>query len=391
MNDRPLRRAATLAASAALYVALAAAASRAQTHAVGLGKILATADGGQIFGFALDQHGNDGVLASARTISKNGDMLVSVETFDPETGRIVRSFARARGKRDSYSVDGIFAGDAGLVTHYVTPKGSIYANRLYDVMAPVTSNAFTKPWIPPVSDIDVLQSADDQTTPESVLFAIELKNQDRPDLVVADVRAARTQKLIHLDPSLFGGANGPRLAEYTAAGKAVIALSPDAGTVGGAPPLNVLVDLKTGKSTQFDGFNNGPFHAGYVNGLAVDPNTGVAATDTELNAQVELYDLNRQTPLVALQLPCSGPGDQSLSGAGITVDAIHHLFLVTEPAYCNGTQGSALVVYDETGTLVETIAGFAFALAEPPVAIDPAKRMGWAFGPTFSQLQQFFY
>jgi len=51
------------------------------------------------------------------------------------------------------------------------------------------------------------------------------------------------------------------------------------------------------------------------------------------------------------------------------------------------------VVYDEAGNLIETIAGFNFAIGEPAPVLNPSKRMGWAFsGPAgFSQLQQFFY
>jgi hypothetical protein len=61
---------------------------------------------------------------------------VSVETFDQNTGAITSSFAKYNGTRNSYSVDGIFAGDAGLVTHYIRPKGEIYSKRKYEVMNP---------------------------------------------------------------------------------------------------------------------------------------------------------------------------------------------------------------------------------------------------------------
>jgi hypothetical protein len=46
-----------------------------------------------------------------------------------------------------------------------------------------------------------------------------------------------------------------------------------------------------------------------------------------------------------------------------------------------------------TLTLKETITGFHFAIGEPAPAVNPGKRMGWAFaGPGgFTQLQQFFY
>jgi hypothetical protein len=368
-----------------------AANHRAGPGTVGLGKILSTKDGGQIYGFDINQIGDDGVLASAADTSKPGVFKVSVETFDQNTGAITKSFANYTGTKNSYAVDGIYAGDVALVTHFIVPKGKIFASRKYETMNPVTAQKFTGAWTPPIKDVDVQQGAENQATTTSVLLAIELKNQDKPDLFVSNIGANTFSNVIHLDPNEFGGGNGPHLGTYTAADQGVIALSPDGGAVGGSPPVNVLIDLKTGKETQFNGYNNGPFHAGYVNGLAVDPKTGVAATTTELNAQVEFYDLNKKNGITAVQLPCTGNASQGASGSGVAVDPVNKLFFVAEQIYCSGNQGSALVVYDERGNLVETITGFTFAIAEPPVVLNPSKRMGWAFGPKFSQLQQFFY
>ena len=375
------------ALAAALWVHPAAAGT------VGLGKVLTTKDGGQIFGFDIDRHGENGVLASAQTTDANGDVRVSVETFNQNTGKITKSFAKYQGPRHEYGVDGIFAGDTALVTHYVTPKGTIFAKRFYEVMNPVTGKAFTGDWTPPVRDIDVLQAGVNQDNASAVLFAIELQKDDRPDLLVSDVAAGTFSNLIHLDPNLFGLANGPRLGQYTSANKAVFALSPDGGAVGGVAPLNVSIDLATGETHQFPGYNLGQFHAGYVNGLAVDPDTGVAATTTELNSQVEFYDMGKSKDLAAVQLPCTDNTDQSNSGSGIAVDPVHKLFLVTDQFYCDGSQGSAIVVYDEAGNLVETITGFNFVIGEPPPVLNPSKRMGWAYGGPdgVSQLQQFFY
>jgi hypothetical protein len=367
-----------------------AAAARKAGHNVGLGKVLSTKDGGQIFGYDINHNGDDGVLASAQTIDSQGDVRVSVETFDQNTGKIVKSFKKYTGPKNSYSVDGIFAGDVALVTHYVIPKGSIFAKRFYDVMNPVTANRFTGTWSPPIKDIDVLQTGRNQTTTTSLLFAIELKNQDNPDLVVTNVAANTIANVIHLDPNTFCGCNGPQVDQDYVANQGVIAMSPDGGAVGGEAPVNVLVDLKTGKQTQFNGFNNGYFHAGYVNGLAVDSTTHIAATDTELNAQVEFYNLTNQSGTFT-QLPCTGPEDQLNSGGGITADPVNHLFLVTDTFFCSGSQGSAIVVYDESGNLVESITGFHFPVTAPGPAINPSKRMGWAFGPGFNQLQQFTY
>jgi hypothetical protein len=376
-------------------------AAAAAPHEAGLGAILTTADGGEIFGFDIDQNGRDGVLASSQDVNANGEMLVSVETFDQDTGTITKSFAKSLGTKTSYGVDGIFTGDVGLVTHFTTEKKSKFgaARRTYELMSPVTANKFTGQWTPPIKDLSVLQAAENQSTSTSVLFAIELKSSDKPVLIVSNVAANSFSNVIHLDPNLFGGADGPQLGLYSAANEAVIALSPDAGAVGepGAAPINVLINLSTGASTQFTGYNNGFYGAGYVNGLAVDPNTGIGATTTELNAQVEFYNLASETGVNAVQLPCTGPEDESFSGSVVAVDQVNKLFLVAAPDACDDGSKGAIEVYDETGKFIETVAGFTgFPVGGPPFVINPSKRMGWALataagGQSFGELQQFFY
>ena len=353
-------------------------ASRSVQHAVGLGKILSS-NSGQIFGFDIDRNGNDGALATAG----------SVETFDQDSGAILKTFPKSPPNGTSYNFDAIVTGDIGLVTRDVMPKGSIFAKRFYNLIDPV-KGGFTGKWTPPVKDIEVEAAGPNQTIGMTAIFAIELTKHDIPDLFESNVAKNEFGKVFHLDPRTFSLGNLPQLAQDTATDEAVIATSPDGGRVQGAAPINVLVNLKTGKQTQFPGLNNGEFGAGFVNGLAVDSTTGVAATTTELNAQVEFYDLAKQTGTAA-QLPCTGDTSQSNSGAGIANDPVNGLFLVTDPSYCSGKQGSAIVVYDEKGNLVETITGFKFALGEPAPVINPSKRMGWTFGPGFNQLQQFFY
>src|SRR6478672_7482190 len=160
---RNCRRAILLSVAAAtVSTAVAAAPHRALRHPPGLGKVLTSKDGGQIFGFDINQNGDDGVIATAQD-SQQG-FLVSVETFNQNTGRIVKSFAKYDGPRNSYAVDGIFAGDVGLVTHFIVPKGMIYAKRKYEVMNPVTANAFTGAWTPPIKDIDVQMAGTDQNS-----------------------------------------------------------------------------------------------------------------------------------------------------------------------------------------------------------------------------------
>ncbi|MBV9700805.1 MAG: hypothetical protein JO078_11860 [Candidatus Eremiobacteraeota bacterium] len=372
----------SLSPAASLNPSIGRSATSAR-HSVGLGKILSSKSGAQIFGFDVNRSGTDGLLATGN------DATSDVETFDQGSASITSSYPTKNPPGNSYKVDAIVAGDVGLVTRYVVPKGKIYAKRFYDIMKPVTAQKFTASWKPPIKDIDILQAGVNQTKKKNAYFAIELKNQDQPDVIIADVASSKPAKVFHLDPNLFGGGNGPQFDIDTGTDQGVIALSPDGGAVGGAAPINVLIDLKTGKQTQFTGLNGGFYGSGYVNGLAVDSATGMAATTTELNAQVEIYDLAKQTGIFA-QLPCTGSSSQINSGAGVAADPVNHLFLVTEPYNACG-QGSALLVYDESANLVETITGFQFAISEPAPAINPTTRTGFAFGPHFSQLQQFFY
>ncbi len=383
--------AASLAASTAvavlaggLWLSDALAAKAHPDRKVGLGRLLTSKAHSQIFGFDINQNGDDGILATGS----------SVEIFDQDQGKIKKSLGHFVNSDSDYVAYGIAAGDVALIVHEVVPDGELYPKRHYMVLNPVSGKKFNGTWTPPKNQMILQQMAEEQSAPFSTLFALtSLKQQEEPILLVSNIASNTFSKIIHLDPDLFGPANGAILGQYTAANQAVFALSPDGGAVGGVAPINVMFDLSTGEMTEMQGYNNGPFHAGSVNGMAVDPNTGIAATTTELNAQVEFYDLNDRSRITAVQLPGTGPADQSCSGSAIAVDPVHKLFLVTEYLYCEGGQGSAIVVYNERGNFIETIPGFKFAIGEPAPVINPSKRMGWTFGGPngFSQLQQFFY
>src|SRR5579863_1267432 len=137
-----------------------------------LGAVLTSGDGTQIFGFDVGQNDASGILSTA----------THIETFDQQTGVITSSFPKVVPPRTTYAMDGIFPGALALVTKYVMPKGSIYAKRFYGVISPFTAGKFTGTWTPPVKDVDVQQGSKDLTGSTSALFAIELENNDRPDL-----------------------------------------------------------------------------------------------------------------------------------------------------------------------------------------------------------------
>jgi hypothetical protein len=387
-----LARLSTAALLGALCHGASATPSAAVPHKIGLGKVLSVKGG--VGGFDIDQNGNDGIVFTGN------NKVNLVENFDEETGKITQSFALKGGQRNEYISWGIFGSDVGLIEHDIQMKGSIYYRRTYEVVNPITAGKITGPWTSPIKGpFDIIElAAENQTTSISVLFMLKdnLKTHtEKFDLIVTDLANNTVSKVIHLDPNYFGLEYGPRLGQYASANEAVIALSPDGGAVNGAPPINYLFDLTTGTSTQFDGYNGGPDTAGLVNDLATDVNTGVTATDTELNAQVEFYDMANQTGIAAVQLPCTGDTDQGSSGAGITADPVNKLFPVTV-SYdaCNNSQDGIIAVYDESGNYVETISEFnSFYIAEPAPAINPNKRLGWAYIKTSggNELQQFFY
>ncbi len=358
--------------------ALAFTKSASHHHTAGLGAVLTSKNGSQIFGYDINQNGADGFLATA----------TDVETFNTQTGKIVKTFPSHDRSTTSYGAIGIADGDVGLIVKYITPKGKIYAKRQYEAMNPVTANAFTGKWTPPVKDIQVEGEGPNQSTSTTAFFAIELKKQDHPILFTSNVAANTFGKVFKLDPNVFLLGNQPQFGQDTTTNQAVFALSPDGGAVGGSAPINVTIDLTSGEETQFQGLNNGFYGSGYVNGMAVDSSTGIAATTTELNAQVEFYNLSQQSSGFA-QLPCTTNTDQSYSAAGVANDPVNGLFLVSGPDACHG--GGSIFVYDESGNLKETITGFSFPIDPGAVALDPNERMGWAIGPTLSQLQQFFY
>jgi hypothetical protein len=348
---------------------------------VGLGKVLTSAYGGQIFGFDVDQHGIDGLVSEYAFSSYKA----SIETFNTTTGKItkiVKTISGSSIKGNSFATFGIVGNDVGFVDE---ERGGLTRPRddKFLLLNPNADKKITGRWRPPDDRGSVLyQQAVNQTTNTQV--SIVFRNALGSDVPWIYVWDSATNKFMNFIQLAY---TGEAIAEESQTDEAVLA-----GQNGYGAPINTLVNLKTKKIVVFPGYNNGFSGAGAVNGLAVDSQTGTAATDTELNSQVEFYDLKKRTGITYVQLPCTSSADQGNSGSGIVNDAVHSLFLVTEEFYaCNTNEGSAVLVYDESGNLVETITGFKFFLSEPAPAIDPRKRIGWTFGPGLNQLQQFFY
>ncbi|HEX4013858.1 MAG TPA: hypothetical protein VHX17_08225 [Candidatus Cybelea sp.] len=358
-----------------------------------LGPILSTSDGGQIFGFDIDQNGDDGVLASWHTGS------ISVQTFNTATGKITRTFGRISGKRalrgDDYLVDGIFAGDVGLVDHQKAGiPGQTPAKDRYESLDPVTKQRLGARWKLPAKLFNVLQWAPNQSTSTSVFFGYQRSGSDPPGLLVANVAKGAFERMIPLNPNQFFLSTQPQLAEDTVHNRAVMASSPSFGGAGGPPPVISAVDLKSGKvESQFSGATcPGLAGCGYANGIAYDSATGVACTTTELDGGIEFYNVAKQT---GFREGLGSGGSQLNAGAYVANDPVHQLFLIAQP-FSSTSSGSSIQVYAENGDFVESIDGFDFTdagfLVVPiRISINPHARTGWVNGPGSNQLQEFSY
>jgi len=363
-------------------------------HQGKLGKVLSSAYGGQIFGFDVDQNGDDGIIDDAVSLS-NGGLKSGIETFDITTGKITKIVKTLVSKtsNDELVTFGIGGNDVGLVDEErVTIKNQhVTRNDLFYLLNPVSGEQITGPWTLPDSKGALLwQLVQNQTT--STQLAVVYRFSGSNSVPWLYLTALATNTILKSIPlQIFQDNFLLMFAQDTATDEAVTAIS---SYPGGPPPVNVVINLKSEKIRQFNGFNNGFYGAGGINGLAVDSTTGILCTTTELNAQVEFYKISNGSGTFA-QLPNTSNTSQLNSGQSVTNDPVNHLFLVTQPVSSTGGI-SAVYVYDEKGNLKETINGFTFNTNLPPsfglkIVLNPHKRIAWVQGANANQLQQFFY
>ena len=356
-----------------------------------LGPVLTTSDHGQIFGFDINSNGNDGFLTSALS----GE--ISVQTFDEKTGTITKTIGTITGRKvvkgDDYVADGIFTGDVGLVDFQKAGiPGQTPTKDMYHLLNPVTKNSLNGRWIPPLKLFNVLEWAPNQSTSTSIFYGYQREGSDPLDLIVSDVGKNTFGKVIGLSETDFALGTQPQLAEDTVNNLAVMATSPSFGAAGGPPPVIWTIDLKSGKKNHFSGVScPGSVGCGYANGIGYDSSTGIACTTTELDAGVEFYNVAKQTG-TRVQLPNNA--SQLSAGAFVANDAVHGLFLIAQPVSSTSGSGSSIQVYNESGTLEESINGFSFdasTVIPVRISINPTSRTGWVNGPQADQLQEFSY
>jgi hypothetical protein len=357
----------------------------------GAGQILVhSLFGGQIFGFDVDQNGTEGLLAEAKSLP-NGNVLAAVETFDQATGNILRvvTVTQPTHAQDDFLTLGVVGSSVGLIEHENVSRGFV-TTRTFNVLNPLSSNTLTGNWTPPIGQQHIIMPTGvsrNQGVPNNAVFAYDNSDNFIPYVFSSNIANNTFGPVVMITDSNNFGSVPPALA-YDSANNTAL-LGGGTGAFGRRPVLGV-VDLTAGTFSEFEGIG-----FGFVNGLAIDADDGIACSDTEDDAAVEFYDLGTQTGFT-VTLPGSG-GQQFYSGADVEYDPIHKLFLVAQPSSSSAPSGSTIYVYDIHGNLQETLNGFSFSntfnVVPMHIALHPSQRSGYVDGPDagVTELQSFTY
>jgi hypothetical protein len=340
--------------------------------------------GGQIFGFDIDQNGTEGVLSEAKTLS-NGNNLVAVETFDQQTGKILKVVTKQNNTQDDWVTMGVVGNGAGLVLHE-HEVSFLHIKRTFHVLDPLDFNKFTGVWTPPIDSGHLIRGVSrNQGNATNAFFAYDNSGSFIPFVFASNVAANTFGPVAKITDPNFSFGVPPVIAMNTTTNQAVLAQ--DFGSPTSVPEIG-LVDLTKGKFSKFNGVG-----LGFVNGIAVDSADGIACTATEIDFSVEFYDLKKHTGFSEI-LP--GATNQTQSGSDIEFDPVHKLFLVAQEVSSTGS-GSSIQVYDIRGNLVESLNGFNFSnrfnVIGTHIALKPSNRSGFVDGPDsgVTDIQSFTY
>jgi WD40 repeat protein len=356
------------------YAALAAligfscfAAQAASSPSKGAGKILVhTKFGGAIFGWDIDQSGTQGILTEA-----GGSVSSAVETFDLKTGKIVKVVSTT-GPNDQDVTLGVVGVSVGLIEDEHVGNGFVN-RRTYHMVDPLTAGKFTGLWTPPDFNKNqiIVGVSRNQGTSTNAFYVLNNNNSGEVYVFGSDVAKNTFGPKVILTDINFEGTANVKIGVDSKTNSAV--LSGDKGCSVCTPEIG-LVNLSTGEFTSFQGAGFG----GAVNGLAVDSDDGIVCTTTQVDGDVEFYDLNKQTGF-AEALPIIG--DNPPSGADVEFDPVHKLFLVAQPNTGLQQGPSMIYAYNIQGKLIESLGGFTFSdrfsVIPMHIGIIPETRSGF--------------
>ncbi len=372
---RPSFRSVLVSAFLAPLLLCCGAPSLAQSTEPAMTRILVHSKfGGQIFGFDIDQNGNEGVLAEAQTLS-NGNILAAVETFDQTTGKILNVVAKTE-TQDDYLALGVVGTSVGLVEHE-HEISLLNVQRTFQTISPLSANKFTGKWTPPIGQKHLITAVSrNQATANVAVFAEDNSGSFIPYVFSSNVAANTFGPVIHITDSANFGSVPPPIALNSTTNLAY--LGGGNGCFGCSPVLGVA-DLTSGTFTEFGGQG-----FGFINGIAADSIDNVVCTTTEDDAGVEFYDIGNNAAFTVV-LPNSSADPQFYSGADVQFDPVNKLFFVAQPNSSETSSGSTIYVFSPKGILQKVLNGFSFSNAfnvvPAHIALNPGARTGFVDGP----------
>ncbi|HVR45370.1 MAG TPA: hypothetical protein VMT95_01825 [Candidatus Binatia bacterium] len=363
-----------------------------QRHTAGLGPVVTSQFGGQIFGWDIDQNGNDGVLSETVLGSQ---VINAIETFDESTGKITKVVQKVQRPNANVEpvVDAIAGSDVGIVD-VARQIPQFERNDYFDLINPVTGEKITGRSKPRQILGDVPNFfTNNQASSSQVMMALypNKKGEDAVGLYTYDTVRNAWGKRVDFPRTFLFQTGFPNYAAVDA--------TTDEAVVGylGRPRYNphesatiYIMDAATGKHLRsFYGVGYG-----WPHGMAIDPTTDTMCTTTTGDMDVEFYNLATGKGK-AVMIPIFYSKGPLTNGAAVAADPIHHLFLVAQLNSTFAPNGSTVIVYDEHGKLVEFINGFEFlnrfSVVVPHLAVNPSNRTGYVNGPNLNQLQEFTY
>jgi len=341
--------------------------------------------GGIIFGFDIDPNGGEGILSEANE-QADGTIIAAVETFDTTTGKIKKVVSKTQ-TQDDFVTLGITGTSVALVEreHVVS---LFNVQRSFNVLNPVGANKITGKWTPPIDQQHVINEVSRvDGNPNVVVYAIDTSTKMRPLVFTSNVAANTFSKTFAVLDTDFNFEQAPEIAYDNTSNQAVLGHQKNSPFI--VPPMIGLLDLGTGKFSKFTGLG-----LGVINGIAVDPQDGIACATSSFDSSVQFYTLATKKG-VSVPMP-GNPNNSLFAGQHIAYDSVNKLFLVAQP-FSSTSTGSSIQVFDTKGNLVESLNGLSFNgegnVIPVHIAINPSKRTGFVDGPATddTQIQSFSY
>ncbi len=361
-----------------------------------LGPVVTSQFGGEIFGWDIDQNGNDGVL----TESVLGSTTINaIETFDETTGKITKVVQKTQGLNPEPVADAIAGSDVGIVDveREEIQHSQLERNDYFDLIDPVTGEKITRR-SKPRAMLGIVPNfvTNNQASSSQVMMAMypDKRGIDLVGLYTYDTaRNVWGRRVDFPKVDLFQNGFPNYAAVDATTNEAVVGYL-------GRPRYNphesatfYIMDAATGKHLR--SFYGVGF--GFPNGMAIDPTTDTMCTTTTGDTDVEFYNLSTGKGK-AVKIPVLYSKGPLTNGAAVAADPVHHLFLVAQLNSTFSPTGSTVIVYDERGKLIEYINGFnfisRFTVVVPHLAVNPSNRTGYVNdfnNPNLNQLQEFSY